>query len=387
MNEIEFDNSIYISLMAAFLVTAIITTSVGVITNEFVTEGRYSVSDLGYVVSARSFGYLLGASISVKAFEKISYLKVVPVYFLLIAGTMVALFYQESMFVLAAAFFVFGILKNLITVGGNQISTCFYKGGSKQPLLNHLHFIYGIGTFISPIAIGYVLAIHGTKVMVSLFIGISLLASLLLFRNSSEIGFGQRSAKDLSGSGTNFKVIFLINLFFTFYSGFEIFIGTWGNYIMSNKMNNLELVYWGNALFWLSLAFSKIIVNKVFKNRIKQNLVVYSSATLTGVLTFCFMKTNRDIPILAIMISLGLCMGNIMPSTIKYLSDSDKISSGETAWCFVGAGIGGIIFSKIFSNIFVHGIKFAFFLAFFQLFGILGTFTLLSSKERIKNNN
>jgi len=376
MNKYNIKKLAYFALMMAFLVTAIITTSIGVITNELINSGLYSVVALGYVISARSFGYLLGAFASIKAFRKISYLRIVPFYFLIIALLMTAMFYQNNLLVLIIVFMIFGILKNLITVGGNQISAYFYKMDIQKSLMNNLQFIYGIGTFFSPLCIGYILTTSNMNAVIVFFISISLGISLFFIcqKNTKSI---QISSEETT-TDSNKKVIVLINFFFAIYAGFEIFIGTWGNFVMTTKLQNQDFIYWGNALFWLALAFSKIVLNKFKAVTNNQNYIVVASIFLTMIFTIVYMKTTGDVIILLVMFFLGACMGNIVPSTIKYLSITNKVNSGETAWCFVGAGIGGVFFSKIYSNIFEIGISYSFLVAFAQLVVLIIIFMFLS---------
>ena len=51
------------------------------------------------------------------------------------------------------------------------------------------------------------------------------------------------------------------------------------------------------------------------------------------------------------MVLLGLSMGNIVPTVMKYITVNRKVTSADTAWCFVGAGVGGVLSSKLFGII------------------------------------
>ncbi len=384
MNYQHINKYNYFNILLAFLIIAIITTSVGVLTNEYITKGSFSASSLGYIISARSFGYLIGAYLSIKLFQKISYFKIVSFYLLGVSLLMCILGVSKNLIMLVLIFSLFGIFKNLITVGGNQISSDLYKQNVQPNLMNNLQFIYGIGTFISPLFAGYVLSQKGMSTLIVIFVLLPLVNAFMFMIRKSDISTKKGGKENIiNDKKSNRLIIILINLFFAFYAGFEIYVGTWGTYVMSSKMHNQSLVYFCNSVFWLSLASSKILFTPFLRFLKKETHTIYLSIILTIIFTAGYMVTKNDIAILSIMGGLGFSMGNIVPSTIKYLSATNKVSSAETAWCFVGAGIGGMIFSKMYGNLLETNIQNSFLFGFLQLFAITVIFILLSTR---KNN-
>lgn len=371
----------YFNMFLAFFVIAIITTSLGVLTNEYIKKGDFTASSLGYIVSARSFGYLIGAYLSIKLFPKTSYFKIITVYLVGVSLLMCSLSICKNLIMLILFFSLFGILKNLITVGGNQIGSDLYKHNAQSSLMNNLQFIYGIGTFLSPLITGYVLTQKGMSTLVVMFVVLPLVNAFMFIIKRQVVSLENDNRTNVINKKPNLFTIFMINLFFAFYAGLEIYIGTWGTYVMSIKMQNQSLVYICNSMFWLSLSSSKILFIPFIRLVKKETHTIYLCIILTIIFTICYMLMKNDIALLCIMGGLGFSMGNIVPSTIKYLSTTNKISSAETAWCFVGAGIGGMIFSKMFGSILEIDIQSSFLFAFLQLFAITVIFVYLAKEK------
>jgi fucose permease len=333
----------------SFFAIAIITTSLGVIVNELITASYITISEAGTIVSARSLGYLIGAFASTKLFYKINYSKILPLYFLTIALLLLVLNFNSSLMTYIIIFLFFGMLKNLVTVGGNQIISLTFVKGLNNNVINYVHALYGLGTFISPLLSGFIVTKFNISILYTVFISLSLGVSLYFVFSSNKINFSIKKKAKLE-SESSFRNISLLIMFFALYASCEIFIGTWGPYLLTNNGVNKNIVYLSNALFWISLATSKIILIPL-TNRLKNIKVIILSIVISMACILMLMIENNNMFSLIAMVLLGLSMGNIVPTVMKYITINRKVTSADTAWCFVGAGVGGVLSSKLFAII------------------------------------
>lgn len=333
----------------SFFSIAIITTSLGVIVNELITASYITISQAGTIVSARSLGYLIGAFASTKLFYKINYSKILPIYFLTISILLLFLNFNSSLMTYIIIFLLFGMLKNLVTVGGNQLMSLTFIKGANNNIINYVQALYGIGTFVSPLLSGYIVTRFNISILYIIFISLSLGVSLYFAFSLNKIHLPIKKKTQLDGE-SSFRNISLLIMFFALYASCEIFIGTWGPFLLTNNGVSKNIVYISNALFWISLAGSKIILIPL-TNKLKNIKVIVLSIIISIASILMLLIENNNVFSIITMISLGLSMGNIVPTVMKYITINRKVTSADTAWCFVGAGVGGVLSSKLFGII------------------------------------
>ncbi len=333
----------------SFFAIAIITTSLGIIINELIAASYITISDAGTIVSARSLGYLIGAFASTKLFYKINYSKSLPGYFFTISILLMVLNFNSSLMTYIIIFLIFGMLKNLVTVGGNQIISLTFEKNSNNNVINYVHALYGIGTFISPLLSGYIVNKFNISILYLIFISLSLAVGLYFAFSSNKINFSIKKKVQLD-SESSFRNIALLIMFFASYASCEIFIGTWGPFLLTNNGVSKNIVYLSNSLFWISLAGSKIVLIPL-TNKLKNIKVIILSIVVSMACILMLLIEKNNALSLITMILLGLSMGNIVPAVMKYITINKKVTSADTAWCFVGAGVGGVFSSKLFGII------------------------------------
>jgi len=334
----------------SFFSIAIITTSLGVLVNELITASYITISQAGTIVSARSLGYLIGAFASTKLFYKINYSKILPIYFLAISILLLLfLNFNSSLMTYIIIFLLFGMLKNLVTVGGNQLMSLTFIKGANNNIINYVQALYGLGTFVSPLLSGYIVTKFNISILYVIFLSLSLGVSLYFAFSLNKINFSIKKKTQLD-SESSFRNISLLIIFFALYASCEIFIGTWGPFLLTNNGVSKNIVYLSNALFWISLAGSKIILIPL-TNKLKNIKVIVLSIIISIASILMLLIENNNAFSLITMISLGLSMGNIVPTVMKYITINKKVTSADTAWCFVGAGVGGVLSSKLFGII------------------------------------
>jgi len=350
----------------------------GVIINKLISEGRFSLSDAGSIISARSLGYLSGAFLSGKLFKTIEYVKILPFYFFTIGFIMIGLLLSNSLLIFVVVYFLFGIVKNLITVGGNQLATTSYKYNIYPNMINNIEFLYCIGNVFSPAIIGIIILNMGLPGVVILFVFLSIFNVILYFHKSEKISINDMDYIMEKNQKSHSATLILVVLFFAFYAGFEIFVNMFSPYVINLKTGNEYMSYLSNSLFWLFFSFTKIIFMPIIKHFFNErSTVVYC---LCGtIITFSVFMFSQNLIILVIFISLlGMCMGNILPYALMYLSISNRISEDETSWCFLGLGIGGIMLTKGYSYFLEKGIYYVFIFAISQVVLLILLFCLIS---------
>ncbi len=364
----------------SFLAIAIITTSLGIIVNELIATSYINLSEAGTIVSARSLGYFIGAFASTRLFYKVNYSKVLPIYFFTISGLLMFLNFKSSITTYVIIFLLFGIIKNLVTVGGNQIISSTFKKSSNNNIINYVHTLYGLGTFASPLLSGFIVSTYSLFSLYIFFITISIGVGIYFLLGTSKVTFNIKKKSKIK-SESSLRNISLLIIFFGFYASCEIFIGTWGPFLLSSNGVSKNIVYISNSLFWISLALSKLILIPI-TNKLNNIKVIVSSIVISVVCITMLLIKGSSLMSLITMMLLGFSMGNIVPTVMKYITLNRKVTNADTAWCFVGAGVGGVLSSKLFGYIFQSGSKFTIFFCIVCFVNLLFIFYLLIKKEK-----
>ncbi|MCJ7532607.1 MAG: MFS transporter [Anaerolineales bacterium] len=146
----------YIAFIAFGLVTGVF----GPTLPRLAENTHTGIGDIGFLLTARSLGYVLGSYLSGKLYDRL------PGHWILLGilvtlGGMVALVPVIPMlWLLMLILIVLGMTEGSLDVGGNVL-LLWVHGAKVGPYINGLHFFLGVGAFISLIIVTQVVLVSG----------------------------------------------------------------------------------------------------------------------------------------------------------------------------------------------------------------------------------
>ncbi len=140
----------------AFLMLGLAAAVLGPTLPGLATQTRTTISQISIVFSARSFGYLLGAFLGGRLFDRFPGHPILAVVLGLMAIIIAAVPFLSSLWFLTLFILPLGIIEGVIEIGGNTLLVWLHKENT-GPFMNGLHFFFGIGAFLSPLIAGQVL--------------------------------------------------------------------------------------------------------------------------------------------------------------------------------------------------------------------------------------
>ena len=111
-----------------------------------------TLGTLSSIFVARSAGYLTGAMLGGRLFDRLLGHPVMAGMLALMAVCLVAVPLSPSVMVLTVVLYILGFGEGALDAGGNTLLVWLYPTGL-GPWMNGLHFFFGLGAFGSPIII------------------------------------------------------------------------------------------------------------------------------------------------------------------------------------------------------------------------------------------
>ena len=301
-----------------------------------------ALSEIGFLFTARSLGFMIGSLFGSRLFDKI------PGHWLL-AGTVVMMSATLGLipvighiWLLTAVLFLLGVAENMVDVGCNTFITWIHRK-NVSPFMNALHFFFGVGAFLSPIVVAQVLlrsdGISGAYWLLALVIfPVSLIVGFL----PSPTAVHQQTDRP-TDQQINIHLIGLIMGFLFLYVGVEIGFGGWvfTYAIQTGLVKDAAAAYLTSA-FWGALTVGRLVAIPL-ATRLRPRTVL--RLDLIGALIsvgLILLWSNSSTVLWLGAIGLGFSFASVFPTTIALAERRMPLSGKITGWLFVGAGLGSM---------------------------------------------
>ena len=218
--------------------------------------------------------------------------------------------------------------------------------------MNGLHFMFGVGAFISPIIIAEMVLLSGDinwGYWVLALLVIPVIFWLLRLPSPKNIPL----AEDQPQKKINYILVGMIVLFYVLYVGAEGSYGSWVyTYTINlNLMGNTSAAYL-TSLYWGALTLGRLISIPIAA-RFKSEVILFSD--MVGVLLSVgiILLWSNSVPVLWIgTFGAGFSNASIFPMMLVFAQRRMRITGLVTSWFFVGASLGGMILPWIIGQFF-----------------------------------
>jgi len=301
-----------------------------------------SLSEISYLITARSVGYLGGSIIGGQLYDR---LRGHPLFFGfgLLTVAMLALTPTISLlWLLVAVMVLTGIGQGVIDLGGNTMLVWVHRE-RVDPYMNGLHFIWGVGAFLGPVLVAQLLLwandLRWAYWALALLVFLSLLWIVRLPSPQpvvEENGEGQREKVGL--------LVALITIFFFCIIGVEVAYAGW----ITTYAVELEMLDEINAAYLASALFGALTVARLVGIPLAARFT--PTQILVGDLILCLVSLGlvllfpQSVAILWVgTIGLGAGMASLFPSMLAWVQKRATLSGKTTSWFFVGGSLGGMV--------------------------------------------
>jgi FHS family Na+ dependent glucose MFS transporter 1 len=330
------------SYYIAFLSLGLVVSVIGPTLPNLADQTQTTISQIGFLFSARSLGFLVGAFFGGKIYDHLPGHPLISLGLILMAFSLFVTPFIPIFWILLGIMLLIGLGESIVDVGTNTLLTWIYKD-KVSPYMNSLHFFFGLGAFISPIIVAQVMLRTGTYqaaywLPTILIVTVAIWIFRLKSPNVPETKEKEKTQKN------NIFTIGLIVAFLFLYVGVEISFGGWiYTYAITLTIINLTTAAYLTSTFWGALTIGRLL-SIPLASYIRPRWTIASALVggLASLLTI-YLFPASTIALWAGTFSLGLFMAPIFPTTLSLAERNMSLTGQITGWFFAGSSLGSMI--------------------------------------------
>jgi MFS transporter, FHS family, Na+ dependent glucose transporter 1 len=341
-----------ISYFIAFAALGMAMASLGPTLPSLAEQTGASLSQISFLFTVRSFGFLLGSLLSGKFYDRMPGHKVMAAMIIAMSATMALMPLLVALSLLLTVMLALGAAEGALGVGGNALIVWVHQS-RVAPFMNALHFSYGVGGFISPLIIAQALSIKNGAAAPYFALAILILPAALWLLRLPSPQSQQMSEGDFASGQTNYKLVGLIALLLCLYIGAEVSYGSWiYSYVLRMNLGDENMAAYLTSIFWGALTIGRLIAVPI-ATRLRPRAILL--ADLIG----CFISiaialvwSGSLAAITAASICIGLSMASIYPTALTFAERRMKITGQVTGFLIVGGSAGSMVVPMIIGQMF-----------------------------------
>jgi MFS transporter, FHS family, Na+ dependent glucose transporter 1 len=342
---------ITVAYYASFIAMGISMASLGPTLPGLAQNTGASLGLIGILFTARSFGSLVISSVSGSIYDRLRGHLVMALMIVVMAGLTALTPMVHSIWLLVALLFLTGASQGLLNIGSNTFLVWLH-GDEVGPLMNGLHFFFGVGTFIAPIIVAQWISIQGGLTWTYLLLAVIILpTACVAFIPGPTV---PKLAHSSQKADLDWGLIILIALIFACYGGIVNTFGGWiYTYVLKLDLANATQAAYLNSIFWGGLTVGRIIAIPLAMRYKPQNLLrvdfLGAFICLVGMLIW---PGPLNVIILA-SAGLGLFIASIYPTTMSMAGQLMPINGKITGYFSIGSSAGMMVVPWIVGQLFV----------------------------------
>ena len=299
------------------------------------------ISQIGLLFTARSVGFLLGALLVGRLYDRLPGHRLLTLALFGVALTMALVPFASSFWLITAVFFFLGISESGIDVGSNTLLV-WVHGKAVGPYMNGLHFFFGVGAFLAPVIVAQVILMPGGMQWAYWILALIMLPSVFYVSRMPSPAMPDTAREAVSGI-INWPVVGLIAIFFFLYSGAEIAYGGWiYSYALATGSGSISTAAYLTSIFWASLTIGRLMGIPIAARLRARTILFIDLAGCLASMGLMLLAPGSTIAVWVGTIGLGLFMASVFPTTLTLAERNTNVSGSVTSYFFVGASIGAM---------------------------------------------
>ncbi len=336
---------------AAFISLGLVNSSLGPTLPGLAEQTGSLVSQISALFIARSLGYLAGAQLGGRLYDRASGHPVMGSMLLVVAIALGAIPIIPALWGLTLALLLIGFAEGAVDVGGNTLLVWQHRE-RVGPFMNALHFFFGVGAFVAPILIAQALlltgGIRGAYWLLALLV---LPVSVWLLRLPAHVSRPALSAADQGGGGG--LLVALVALMMFLYVGAEVSFGSWVyTYAVTLGLGTATSAAYLTSLFWGALTLGRLL-SIPLAARVEPRTILLADLIGTLLSVGLIVLLPGWTPAVWIgAFGLGLSMAAIFPTVINFAGRRMAITGRVTSYFLVGASLGAMALPWLIGQLF-----------------------------------
>jgi MFS transporter, FHS family, Na+ dependent glucose transporter 1 len=334
--------AITLGYYAVFSIVGLITAGIGPALPDLATRTKTKLGEIGALISARSFGFLVGSLRVGRVFDRFpGHIAFFAILFS-VSALLVAVPYVRNIWILAGVVFLVGVGQGSATVGCNTLIMRVHER-RVGPLLNGLHFSFGVGAFVSPLVAGAVAERTGEAVWIFPVLAAAAAPVAFFLLKFPSPTVGRRVEKSDATPETRRGLLALLVAFFVIYVGAE---ASWGNWVYSyaleaNVADRAEAAYL-NSAFWGMLTFGRLAVIPAASRVAPRKMLALAlgGAVVAGSIGSLWHDSAFAAWLSTLL--MGFSMAPVFPTMLSFAERRMTLDARITGFFFAGASAGSV---------------------------------------------
>lgn len=311
-----------------------------------------SVSGISFLFLTRSFGYLIGALLCGRLYDRLPIHTLMGSMLLIIAALLGVTPLISTLWLLTLVQLILGLSVSVLDVGVNA-SLMWVHRAKSSAFMTAGHFFFGAGGLLTPVLVTYLAQISGGIYWSYWAIALLVLPfALWVFHLPNPTRAVERTESS-SPLPINRTLVFLISLFLFLYVGVESSFGGWiFTYARTLKMGSDTLISYLNSTFYVAFTVGCLIATPLAM-RLRPRYILLGDllGCLTG-LGVILMQPHSLVTLWIGTFIAGWALASIFPVTLGFAERRLSITGSVTGWFFAGAGAGGMLLPWLIGQLF-----------------------------------
>ena len=337
-----------IGYFAAFIGLGMTDSVLGATLLGLVENTGTDLSEISRIFSARALGYLLGALLVGRLYDRLPGHPVMAGVLLVMVLTLALTPVMSLLWLLMIILLVLGMAQSTLDVGGNTLLVWVHRA-KVGPYMNGLHFFWGAGAALSPVIVKQVVSISGDITWAYWFLAL-LIAPVAIWVFVLPSPVAQTASEDSPTGRVNFLLVALISLFFFLFVAAEISFGGWiltyavkMDLASQTAVSFLTSAFYLNSAYWGALTVGRLVAIPL-AIRFRPRTIL--TADLVGCLlsvTLILLWPDSLTALWIGSIGAGFSLASIFPTMISLAARHLAVTGQVTSWFIVGASLGSMI--------------------------------------------
>ncbi|MGA1368845.1 MAG: MFS transporter, partial [Blastocatellia bacterium] len=342
MNSISLRFQQNLGYFSALFLLGLMVASLGPTLAALAEQTGSPLRSISLLFIARSMGFVVGSLWVGGLYDRVRVHLFMCGGLLLMGGMIVVTPWTGHLIALMGIFFLQGMTGSIVNVGGNTL-VVWANQGRVGPLINGLHFIWGVGASLSPILMTWTIIQSG-----GIRLGYSLLALMVLpiafwIVRLQGPAHARSTVQGVEEEGPSSLPI-LIGLFLFLYTGVESSMGNWVFTYGSRAagLSPTDASYL-NSIYWGTLTVGRLVFIPMMV-RLRPRVILLSA--LAGALASAtlLILSNKAGPSLWLGVAgLGLSLASIFPTTLAFAERRITLTGRLTGRFFACSSGGAMV--------------------------------------------
>ena len=338
---------------SAFVGLGLVLSSIGPTLPALADLTGVSLGALSSVFLARSTGYLAGAMLGGRLYDRFPGHPLMAGMLALMAFTMALAPLSPTLPVLICVFVCLGAAEGTLDVGGNTLLTWLFPAGL-GPWMNGLHFFFGVGAMLSPLIVGFAMGqIQGTVTTAYWSLAALLLpaiALLLLLPSPPIAAHAQERTESLARHRTT---IFLVGGLLFAAVGAEVGFGNWiFTYALKQNVADEGGAALLTSAFWGAFTFGRLLGIPLAARMAPSAILLLCIAGCAAGSVVAAVQPRGVAAIWAATVVSGLAVAPMFATVLSLAGERMRITGRATGWFFIGSSTGGMAVPWIVGQLF-----------------------------------